>query len=149
MKWDIRERKGSGAVRRSSSMSMPAKRTCQRQWPPCSRVVRAARGEAGARRAWGSDSDPDESEEWEDYDEAYSEEYESDEEVRVRTPGVAACGFMVPASHQTPGLLRHLPPERSYTEFFSAEMYEGVMCYVCLIRVSAIGRGLCCVVTAC
>ena len=63
--------------------------------------MRAARGEAGARRAWGSDSDPDESEEWEDYDEAYSEEYESDEEVRVRTPGVAACGFMVPASHQT------------------------------------------------
>ena len=51
---------------------------------------RASRKVKPMRDEPGSDWNADESEEWED-----------DDEVRVRTPSVAACGFMVSASHQT------------------------------------------------
>ena len=56
--------------------------------PPCSELA-PGRNVKPMRDEPGSDSDADESEEWEDDDKAYSEEEESDEEERVSNAGPA------------------------------------------------------------
>lgn len=88
---DIRERKGSTTLRsfpQRRSSSMISEEDVPAPVPPCSELA-PGRNVKPMRDEPGSDSDADESEEWEDDDKAYSEEEESDEEERVSNAGPA------------------------------------------------------------